>query len=92
MPDFGVIVTLGLAAVAFVVWLVRLEGRVNALKDRAAASETIIAEVKANAAAEAKAHRETSDALIRLEEAVKHQTRLIEQHFSGRATPRRTAK
>lgn len=82
MPEPSILVTLGLAAVALIVWLVRLEGRVNALKDRVANAET-------KAETEATAHKETREALIRLEEAVKHQTRLIEQHFSE---PRRQSK
>lgn len=75
-------ITLALAGVGFIVWLVRLEGRVNSQKDRLQALDHDLATANAKADAEAKAHRDTSDALIRVEEAVKHLTRLFEQQFA----------
>jgi hypothetical protein len=102
----GPIVTAALAVVAFIVWLVRLEGRVNVQSENI---KTVEREAKADALrfekelvaanvkveAESRAHRGTSDALIRLEEAVKHLTRLFEQHFAVTAaasTTRRRTK
>lgn len=99
----GPLVTLALAGIALLVWLVRLEGRVNGLSDNAKREalrldrETLrldkeILDVKDKADADARAHRETSDALIRLEEAVKHLTRLFEQQFAqSNAAPARRA-
>ena len=81
--DAGTLVTLGAAAVAFIAWLVRLEGRVNSQKEQLVTLHADLAAANAKADAESKAHRETSDALIRLEEAVKHLTRLFEQHFTS---------
>jgi hypothetical protein len=85
----GHYITLGLSAIGFVIWLVRLEGRVNVQKDKLASLEGDLQTANAKADAEARAHRETSDALIRVEEAVKHLTRLFEQQF---ATARRPAR
>ena len=94
----GPLVTLGLAAVGVIVWLVRLEGRVNA-QSEASKAETVrldkeMLAANARVEAESRAHRGTSDALIRLEEAVKHLTRLFEQHFAVTAasTTRRRPK
>jgi hypothetical protein len=89
----GHYITLALAAIAFIAWLVRLEGRVNSQSDATKASEREhkaemlrldkdMLAANARVEAEARAHRGTSDALIRLEEAVKHLTRLFEQHFA----------
>jgi hypothetical protein len=95
--DTGTLVALGLSGVTVIVWLVRLEGRVNAqaeaikTAEREAKADTQRLDkdmISANARveAEARAHRGTSDALIRLEEAVKHLTRLFEQHFAVTAS------
>lgn len=63
-------ITLGLAALAGVVWLVRLEGRVNAQGARLMVLETAI-----------KAHEETKIEVVRLQEQIKHLTGLIEKWF-----------
>jgi len=81
--DAGTLLTLGLAIVAFIAWLVRLEGRVNSQKEQLATLHADLAAANAKADAESVAHRETSNALIRVEEAVKHLTRLFEQHFTS---------
>ncbi len=75
-------ITLALAAIGFIVWLVRLEGRVNTQREALQALDRDLTAANAKADAEAKAHRDTSDALIRVEEAVKHLTRLFEQQFT----------
>lgn len=85
----GHYITLALSAVGFITWLVRLEGRVNAHKDKLGDLGREFDAAKTKAEAEAKAHRETSDALIRVEEAVKHLTRLFEQQFTTRRTTSR---
>lgn len=84
----GHYITLALAAIGFVTWLVRLEGRVNAQRETllGLGRDLLAANVKADA--ESRAHRETSDALIRVEEAVKHLTRLFEQQFTASAALR----
>lgn len=88
----GHFITLALAAVGFITWLVRLEGRVNSNRELQAALDRELLAVKTRAEAESRAHRETSDALIRVEEAVKHLTRLFEQQFAASAAPRRTTR
>lgn len=75
------LLTLGLAAVVVIVWLVRVEGRVNA-QSEASKAETVrldkeIPAANARVEADSRAHRGTSDALIRLEQAVQHLTRLF---------------
>lgn len=82
-------ITLALAAIGGVVWFVRLEGRVNSHKDQLLGLDREFQAAKAKAEAAAKEHRETSDALIRVEEAVKHLTRLFEQQFSARRSAQR---
>lgn len=84
-------ITLAIASVAAVTWLVRLEGRVNAQKDRIGTLEKDLTATNAKADAQSKAHKETSDALIRVEEAVKHLTRLFEQQFTA-SNARRTTR
>lgn len=87
-------ISLGVAVVAFIVWLVRLEGRVNSLKERCGVLERDLAAAVAKADVQADAHRNTSDALIRVEEALKHLTRMVEQQIVATApktTTRRTA-
>jgi hypothetical protein len=81
--DAGTLLTLGAAAVTFIAWLVRLEGRVNNQKEQLVTLHADLAAANAKADAESMAHRETSNALIRVEEAVKHLTRLFEQHFTN---------
>lgn len=74
-------ISLGVAIVAFVVWLVRLEGRVNSLKERCGVLERDLTAAETKASVQADAHRSTSDALIRVEEALKHLTRMVEQQI-----------
>lgn len=82
--DTGTIVTLGLAGVAVIVWLVRLEGRVNgkatseqvgAVVGQVAAVAGIVAALQAKEAS----HDQTRDEVIRLQEQIKHLTNLIER-------------
>jgi hypothetical protein len=74
LPISGELVTLGLAALGGVVWLVRLEGRVNALN---AMSETQGAALKAAI----EGHSATTIEVVRLQEQIKHLTDLIERYF-----------
>ena len=75
--DAGTLVTLGLAGVAVIVWLVRLEGRVNSK----ATSEQVSSVVAIVAALQAKeaSHDQTRDEVIRLQEQIKHLANLIER-------------
>lgn len=75
--DAGTLVTLGIAAVGVVVWLVRLEGRVNAK----ASAETVatLAAIVASLQAKEAGHDNTRDEVIRLQEQIKHLTSLIER-------------
>lgn len=81
MPLSSELIAAGLAVIAAVVWLVRLEGRVNTAEKVATAMERDLAAANARAEAEAKAHRGTADALIRVEEQLKYVRELLEQHF-----------
>jgi hypothetical protein len=78
----AVSITAALAALGGVVWLVRLEGRVNAGKSETEAMKTDLIGVKAHAAAEAVAHSQTTIALVRVEEQLRHLTNLFERQFS----------
>jgi hypothetical protein len=90
MPLSAELITIGLSAIAAVVWLVRLEGRVNTAEKVAAAMDRDLAATNARAEAEAKAHRGTADALIRVEEQLKYVRELLERHFViEEPTPRR---
>ena len=80
----GHIITLGLSGVAVIVWLVRLEGRVNgkattdqvgALSAQLSALAAVVAALQAKEAA----HDNTRDEVIRLQEQIKHLTNLIER-------------
>jgi hypothetical protein len=78
------LIALGLATVAVIVWLVRLEGRVNgkATTDQVAAVSAQIgttAAVVATLQAKDAAHDNTRDEVIRLQEQIKHLTDLIER-------------
>jgi len=78
------LIALGLAAVAVIVWLVRLEGRVNAkaTTDQVAAVSAQIgatAAVVATLQAKDASHDNTRDEVIRLQEQIKHLTNLIER-------------
>lgn len=76
----------GALAVAAVVWLVRLEGRVNAGKAETDTLKGELIAVRAKAEAEASSHSETILALVRVQEQLKHLTSLFESQF--RAAPR----
>lgn len=75
--DAGTFVTLGLAGVAVIVWLVRLEGRVNhkASAEQLAALLAIVSALQSKEAA----HDQTRDEVIRLQEQIKHLASLIER-------------
>ena len=75
------IITLALAAVAVIVWGVRLEGRVNSVDKDVAASRVALDVANARVDAEAVAHRATADSLIRVEEQLKYVRELLERHF-----------
>jgi len=89
MPLSAELITIGLSAIAAIVWLVRLEGRVNTGETKAAAMERDLAAANARADAEAKAHRGTADALIRVEEQLKYVRELLERHFVIEESPPR---
>ena len=74
MPVSGEVITIAIAAIGGVVWLVRLEGRVNALS---ALSETQAAALKAAI----EGHSATTIEVVRLQEQIKHLTDLIERYF-----------
>lgn len=78
----AVAVTVAIAALGGVVWLVRLEGRVNAGRADAEALKADLIGVKATAAAEAAAHNQTTIALVRVEEQLRHLTNLFERQFT----------
>jgi hypothetical protein len=78
------LIALGLAAVTVIVWLVRLEGRVNgkattdqvgALSAQLSALAAVVAALQAKEAS----HDNTRDEVIRLQEQIKHLTNLIER-------------
>jgi hypothetical protein len=82
--DAGAILTILLAGVAFIAWLVRLEGRVNgkATTDQlggVTAQISALAAVVAALQAKEAAHDNTRDEVIRLQEQIKHLTNLIER-------------
>ena len=97
-------IAIGLAAVSAIVWLVRLEGRVNASEKAGAAIASegekadealrldIVAIKAAQAARDAK-HDQTNENLIRMQEQLKYLTNLFERHFvepPAKPTRRRT--
>jgi len=81
MPFSGETITLLLAFIAGVVWLVRREGRVDGADKSTSAMADALNAANARADAEARAHRGTADALIRVEEQLKHVRALLERHF-----------
>lgn len=83
MPVSAEAITIGLAALGGVVWLVRLEGRVTAL---AAMSETQAAALKAAI----EGHSATTIEVVRLQEQIKHLTDLIERYFVPASPNRRS--
>lgn len=71
----------GLIAIAlFIVWLVRLEGRVNGLSTSKAEATAVAVTNEKIAALEAsaKVHESTKEEVIRLQEQIKHLTGLVE--------------
>lgn len=100
MPiDIGTLVTGAIAVVSVIVWLVRLEGRVNTaekataevIKDLDAATvahKIEITTIKARAEADAAAHSETTLAIVRVQEQLKYLTSLFERHFVEGPVPR----
>jgi uncharacterized membrane protein YcjF (UPF0283 family) len=94
--DPGVLLTLGLAGVSVIVWLVRLEGRVNgkATTDQVAqvsAQIATAAAIVASLQAKDAAHDNTRDEVIRLQEQIKHLTDLIERLLPSPARRKTTA-
>jgi uncharacterized membrane protein YcjF (UPF0283 family) len=92
----GVLLTLGLAGVSVIVWLVRLEGRVNgkATTDQVAqvsAQIATAAAIVASLQAKDAAHDNTRDEVIRLQEQIKHLTDLIERLLPSPARRKPTA-
>lgn len=78
------LITLGFAAVAVIIWLVRLEGRVNgkATGDQVAAAASqigVVAAIVSTLQAKEAAHDNTRDEVIRLQEQINHLTDLIER-------------
>lgn len=82
--DAGTLITLGLAGVAVIVWLVRLEGRVNGKATGDQVTQVLgqigaVAAIVATLQAKEAAHDNTRDEVIRLQEQIKHLTNLIER-------------
>jgi hypothetical protein len=80
----GPLITLALAGVAVVIWLVRLEGRVNGtattnqlatLTSQISALAAVVAALQAKEAS----HDNTREEVIRVQEQLKHLTSLIER-------------
>jgi hypothetical protein len=80
----GHLITLGLAVVTVIVWLVRLEGRVNGtattnqfatLTSQISALASVVAALQAKEAS----HDNTREEVIRVQEQLKHLTDLIER-------------
>jgi uncharacterized membrane protein YcjF (UPF0283 family) len=82
--DAGTLVALGIAGVSVIIWLVRLEGRVNG-KATADQVSTVsgqigtVAAIVATLQAKEAAHDNTRDEVIRLQEQIKHLAGLIER-------------
>jgi hypothetical protein len=66
------IISLALAGITAIVWLVRLEGRVNT-------TDKEVATLRAKADSDAKSSSETAIEIVRLQEQIKHLTDLIER-------------
>ena len=82
--ELGPILTIAASVVAFIAWLVRLEGRVNgkATSDQVStvsAQIGTVAAIVATLQAKEAAHDNTRDEVIRLQEQIKHLTNLIER-------------
>jgi len=78
------IISLGLAGITAIVWLVRLEGRVNT-------TDKEVATLRAKADSDAKSSSETAIEIVRLQEQIKHLTDLIERMAKPPEQPRRRA-
>ncbi len=78
------IISLALAGVTAIVWLVRLEGRVNT-------TDKEVATLRAKADSDAKSSSETAIEIVRLQEQIKHLTDLIERMAKPPEQPRRRA-
>jgi uncharacterized membrane protein YcjF (UPF0283 family) len=94
--DPSTILALGVAAVTVIIWLVRLEGRVNgkATTDQVAqvsAQIATAAAIVASLQAKDAAHDNTRDEVIRLQEQIKHLTDLIERLLPSPARRKPTA-
>lgn len=75
----GHIITLVGMAVGALAWLLRLEGKVHKNSGNIDSMRDRLAGIEAKAGAEAKIAQETREALIRLEEQIKHLTDLVER-------------
>lgn len=84
-------ITLGLSAVGAIVWLIRLEGRVNTAEKEQTAMRATFDTFRAEARVAEKAHSETALEIVRLQEQIKHLTDLIERLVDPSPTPRRRA-
>jgi hypothetical protein len=80
---------LGATVIPAVVWLVRLEGRVNAADKADQSIQADLIAVKVRAESESAEHRRTAEALIRLEEQMKYVRELLERHFVEPEKPTR---
>lgn len=69
--------------IAGIVWLVRLEGRINAVEAKASARIDTL-EVAA------KGHEDTKIEVVRLQEQIKHLTDLLERYFIRSPRARKT--
>ena len=83
------LIALGATVIPAVVWLVRLEGRVNAGDKAVQSIQADLIAVKVRAESESAEHRRTAEALIRLEEQMKYVRELLERHFVEPEKPRR---
>lgn len=91
--DPGAAVTAIIAIISAIVWLVRLEGRINTgekvvadvIKDQEAAAVANGLQFKAITArqdSDATAHNDTTLALVRVQEQLKYLTQIIERSFA----------
>jgi hypothetical protein len=84
------VIALVIGAVLAIVWLVRLEGRVNGKAD--STSVVVTNEKVAALEASAKVHESTKEEVIRLQEQIKHLTGLIQGWLSEQASQRQTER
>ena len=73
--------SIALPGLAFVVWLVRLEGRVNSGDKADMAMIERIIRAETAAAMRDEKHDRLNDGLIRMQEQLKYLTSLFERHF-----------